>query len=79
MSKLESDMARFDRKLYGSGRVTKGTWSFMGFSNHKKGGSPAETVRKSIRRHVASGNRKDKDNVRIDRWQRKNEIKFRNI
>jgi hypothetical protein len=26
MSKLEQDMARLDKKLYGSGRKTKGAW-----------------------------------------------------
>ena len=35
MSKLESDLAKFDKKLHGSGRKTKGNWGM--FKKQKSG------------------------------------------
>ena len=36
MSKLESDMARLDKKLKSSGRKTKGNWGFGGLFKSRK-------------------------------------------
>ena len=46
MSKLESDMARLDKKLHSSGRKTKGGW--LGLP------SPSKVVQKSISRHYGN-------------------------
>jgi hypothetical protein len=44
MSKLESDMARLDRKLHSSGRSKKGEWHFSAKNVFHKGYKPKHKV-----------------------------------
>ena len=50
MSKLESDMARLDKKLHSSGRKTKGNWGFSNpFGRSHRTAKAATGIREKLR------------------------------